>query len=409
MSLSTALSGLLGAQAGLDVASNDLANASTTGFKSGSALFQDIYAAGSAAAPGLGTSQQATQEDFSEGGLESTGNPLDLAIQGNGFFVVSKDGQSFYTRDGAFQLSPSGQLQNASGASVLTFDTNANGVANGALGTLTVATGNQPAKATSQVGLSAALNTADPTIGTAFNPANSATYDETTSVVAYDSLGNANHVQLYFVKNPAAASAPSAPNSWSVYAQPQNANGSSIGSAKALTTLKFNSSGALQSGGSAALGVAWGNGASAANIGFNFAGTTLASQSFAVNGLSNNGYSPGQYTGVTVGDNGAVSATYSNGQTKAMGVVAVANFINDQGLIPVSGNLYTASNTSGQPVVNAPATGVSGSIASGNLEQSNVETSNQLVTLLKYQEAYQADTSVLQTDQQDTQKLLQLG
>jgi flagellar hook protein FlgE len=406
MSLSTALSGLLGAQAGLDVASNDLANASTTGFKSGSALFQDIYAAGSAAAPGLGTAQQTTQQDFSEGNLQATGNPLDLAIEGNGFFVVSKEGQNFYTRDGAFQLSASGTLQTASGASVLTFNTNANGVSNGNLGPLTVATGSQPAKATSQVGLSAALNTADPTITAAFNPTNSSTYDETTSVVAYDSLGNANHIQLYFVKNPASGGTPS---SWSVYAQPQNANGSAVGSAKALTKLAFTSSGALKSGGSASLGVAWGGGASSATIAFNLNGTSLASQSFAVNGVTNNGHGPGQYTGVTVGSNGAVSATYSNGENKPIGVVALANFINNQGLAPVSGNLYAASNTSGQPVVNAPGTGQSGSITPGNLEQSNVETSNELVTLLKYQEAYQANTSVLQTDQQDTQKLLQLG
>jgi flagellar hook protein FlgE len=406
MSLSTALSGLLGAQTGLDVASNDLANASTTGFKSGSALFQDIYAAGSASAPGLGTTQQTTQQDFSEGNLQATGDPLDLAIQGNGFFAVSKDGQTFYTRDGAFQLSPNGTLENSSGASVLTFSTNADGVSNGTLGPLTVATGNQPAKATSQVGLSAALNTADPTITAAFNSSNSSTYDETTSVVAYDSLGNANHVQLYFVKNAATASAPSG---WSVYAQPQDANGGSVGGVKPLTTLQFTASGALKSGGSATLPVAWGNGASSANIAFNFNGTSLASQSFAVNGVTNNGYGPGQYTGVTVGSNGAVSATYSNGETKQMGVVALANFINDQGLTPVSDNLYAATNTSGQPVVNAPGTGQNGSIAAGNLEQSNVQTSNELVTLLKYQEAYQANASVLQTDQQDTQKLLQLG
>lgn len=404
MSLSTALSGLLGAQAGLDVASNNLANASTVGFKAGSALFQDVYPAGSAAAPGLGVDQQGIQQNFSEGGLQSTGNPLDLAVQGNGFFVVSKAGQNFYTRDGAFQLSPSGQLQTASGASVLSFG--ANGVANGSLSSLTVATGNQPAKPSSQIGLSAALNTADPVSTTPFNANNSATYDETTSVAAYDSLGNANHIQLYFAKNAASGSGP---NNWSVYAQPQNANGSAVGSASLLTTLKFTSSGALNSGGSANLTIPWGNGAGSSNIALNFSGTTLASQAFAINGTTNNGYGPGQYTGVTVGSDGSVNATYSNGQKKAIGVVAIANFINNQGLNPVTGNLYAASNTSGQPVVNTPGTGVSGTIVSGNLEQSNVQTSNELVTLLKYQEAYQANTSVLQTDQQNMQKLLQLG
>jgi flagellar hook protein FlgE len=412
MSLDTALSGLLSAQAGLNVVSNDLANVSTTGFKSGSAEFQAEYSVGSANAPGEGASEQFILQDFQQGNLGSpTGNPLDLAVQGNGYFIVQQAGESLYTRDGAFVLGASGQLQTASGNAVLGFGVNNNGTSNGILAPLTISTGGEAANATTSVGLSALLNSADAAIpaATAFNPANATTYDESTSVTAYDSLGNANHVQLYFIKQPASASASAkAPAAWKVMAQQENANGSAVGASQTLTTLTFNPNGSVATGGSATLPVNFGAGGGSATIAFNFAGTTLGAQSFSVASLTNNGYAAGAYLGPTISSTGVVQATYTNGQSKTVGTIAVANFINNQGLVPVDGNMFTASTTSGQPVVNSPGTGVAGSLVSGQLEDSNVQTSSALVELLKFQEAYQSDTSVLQTEQQDSQKLMQL-
>jgi len=410
MSLMTALSGLLIAQDGLSVTGNDLANATTVGFKAGSSIFSDLYPGSSANVPGDGVTEQEIQQDFSQGTLQTTNDPYNLAVQGNGLFVVQKDGQDYYTRDGAFQLSASGELETASGNKVLGYGVNANGTSNGILNPITVPTTSQASRATSAVSLSAALNTADPVITAAFNAGSSTTYDESTSVVAYDSLGNANHVQLYFAQNAASSSGSATkPGTWTVYAQPQNANGSAVGAPVDLTTLTFTASGALQSGGSATLNVNWGNGAAPSTVAFNFTGTTLSAQSFAVDGLTNNGYGPGQYTGTTISDTGEIQAEYSNGQKTTVGNVALATFINDQGLIPLSQNLYADSETSGQPVINVPGAGTSGTLVSGSLEQSNVQTSNELVQLLNYQEAYQANTSVLQGDWQDTQKLLQLS
>lgn len=406
MALNTALSGLLGAQAGINVAANNLANASTTGFKSGSAIFSDLYPNGSSNAAGQGVTQQFIQQDYSQGNLQTTGNPLDLAVQGTGMFVVQKNGQNSYTRDGAFQVSPSGQLQNGAGSSVLGYGINAAGQSNGIVGPVTISTSAQPANASSKISLNSALNSADPVITAPFSSSNSSTYDESTSVVAYDSLGNANHVQLYFQKQ--AASGASKPNDWLVYAQPQNANGSSVGSAKMLTTLTFNSSGGLTGGSKASLPVKWNNGAASSNIAFDFSGTTVGAQNFAINSVTNNGYAPGTYTGTKISKTGQVQATYSNGQSKTVSNLALASFINEQGLIPVSTNLYQASQTSGQPIINNPGSGVNGTIVAGSLEESNTSTSSELVNLLKYQEAYQANTSVLQTSQQDTAKLLQL-
>jgi len=408
VSLNTALSGLLGAQNGLDVTSNNLANASTVGFKSGSAQFSDVYPAGNSNAPGQGVTAQFIQQNYSEGNLRSTGNPLDLAIQGNGFFITSKNGTTSYTRDGAFQLNPSGQMQNANGSAVQGFGISSAGTSNGVLGPVNVSTSSEPAKASSRISLNAALNSADPLIAAAFNPTNPSTYDEATSVTAYDSLGNANRVQLYFARQAASASA-TTPGPWTIYAQPESASGATVGSATPLTTLTFSSSGTLTGGGSATLNVNWGNGAAPSNIAFNFGGTTLNNQNFAVNSLTNDGYTAGTFTGTTIDKSGIVSAKYSNGQTKPVANLAMASFVNNEGLIPISSNLFSASNTSGQPVINQPGAGVNGTLVSGSLEQSNVQTSNDLVNLITFQEAYQANTSVIQGGQQDVQKLLQLS
>jgi len=406
MTLQTALSGLLGAQTGLNTVSNDLANASTTAFKSQTALFEDVYPADASDAPGIGTATEGISSDVTQGDLIATGNPLDAAIQGNGYFMINSNGTQQYTRDGAFQLSSTGELTTVSGQPVLGYQ-QTNGTLGNTLGPITVNTGAMPAKPTGNIGLPVSLNAGDPVIpaGTAFNAANAATYDESTQVVTYDSLGNANHTELYFVQNPAVSPAPS---SWTVYAQPLMANGTTVGTPQTLTTLGFSSSGALISGGQPTLNVTWPNGAAASAVNFNFTGTTLAAQSFAAAGGTNDGYAPGSYSGTTITASGQVQSTYSNGETVNAGVLGLANFINQEGLTPVSGNRYSASQSSGQAIISTPGAGLAGTLSGGNLEASNASTSSLLVDLIQYQQAYQANTSVIQTEQQDSQRLVQI-
>ncbi|MDE1895781.1 MAG: flagellar hook protein FlgE [Rhodospirillales bacterium] len=407
MTLQTALSGLLGAQTGLNTVSNNLANANTTAYKSQTALFQDVFPANATNTPGIGTATEGISTDLTQGNLTATGNSLDAAIQGNGYFVVSNNGTQQYTRDGAFQLSTTGQMETLNGASLLGYTTT-NGIVGSTLGPITINTGAVPANASANIGATLNLNSGDAQIPstTTFNPANPASYSESTSVVTYDSLGNANRAQLYLVQNqPATAGATP---SWTVYAQPELANGSAVGTPQNLTTLSFSSSGALTSGSPATLAVNWGNGAAASNIAFNFAGTTLSAQNFAVAGVTNDGYPPGSYTGSTISSDGSIKATYSNGNTVAAGKIALANFINPEGLTPASGNLFAASNTSGQAVVNTPGSGLAGTLSGGDLESSNASTSSLLVSLIQYQQAYQANTSVIQTEQQDGQRLVQI-
>jgi flagellar hook protein FlgE len=226
-------------------------------------------------------------------------------------------------------------------------------------------------------------------------------------VVAYDSLGNANRVGLYFVQNPAAVGGAGTP-SCTVYAQPETAGGAAIGTPQTLTTLNFSTSGQLSIGSPASLNVAWGNGAANSAIQFNLTGTTMGAQGFAVAGITNDGYPPGNYSGTTISSTGGLVSTYSNGQTLSAGSLSLANFINPNGLQPVTGNLFAASQTSGQPVLDVAGTGRAGLVSGGNLEQSNASTSSLLVSLIQYQQAYQANTSVIQTEQQDSTRLTQI-
>jgi flagellar hook protein FlgE len=408
MTLQTALSGLLGAQTGLNTVSNDLANASTTAFKTQTALFKDVYPADANNVPGIGTATEAISSDFTQGDLLATGNPLDAAIQGNGYFVIDNAGTQQYTRDGAFQLNASGTMTTSTGTKLLGYPETTSGSLGSTLAPITINTGSVSANATSTLGLTIDLNSGDAVIPTttAFSAANSASYDESTSVVAYDSLGNANRVGVYFVQNPSATAG--ALPTWTVYAQPQDTGGTAIGTPQPLTTLQFSSSGVLTSGSPATLNVDWNNGAANSAISFNFTGTTLGAQTFAVAGITNDGYAPGAYSGTTIATDGAVQSTYTNGQIVNAGVLGLANFINQEGLTPVSGNIFAASQSSGQPVLNTPGTGLAGTLSGGNLEQSNASTSALLVSLIQYQQAYQANTSVIQTEQQDSQRLVQI-
>ena len=471
MSINTAAAGLSAAQTGLDTTSNDLANASSDGFKSQTQLFSAIYAANESDVPGIGVQSAGVDSNFSQGSQVATGNGLDALVQGSGFFVINSDGAQQYTRDGAFQLNSSGNLVTTSGSNVLGYPTSSTGAVTGGLGAITVNTSALTAKPSAAIGLGTNLNSGDAIISNASAPsytttgfatstaANSGassagtptagTYNEATFVLGYDSEGNANTVNLYYTQT--------ASNTWNVYALPVASNGSSIGVAATvgstptapsntgsnnvsvpstnaptigqavtttttpllLTTLTFNANGTLQTssnadtaGGAAdstaPMTVSWGNGAANSTLTFNFGGSTLGAQNFAVASTTNDGYAPGNYTGTTVASDGAVTANYSNGQTAIAGKLAVANFINQQGLQSVSGNLYAQTTTSGQPVIDTPGTGQAGSILSGNLEQSNVSTSTALVDLIQYQQAYEANATTIQTEQTDFTRLSQI-
>lgn len=417
MSLQTALTGLTVAQIGIDTTSNNLANANTTAYKNQTALFESIFPqeGSSDKTPGMGAEVEGITTNLTQGSLNQTGDSLDAAIQGNGYFVTQNNGIQQYTRDGAFQLSSSGVIETLNGGTIQGYANNTtSNVLSGSLGAITVNTGAAAATATSNVGMTLSLSSsATPPTTTPFDPTNAATYNNSTSVVSYDAQGNANRIQLYTVAG--------ANNTWSIYAVPQNAAGTNVNSNPSfikLATLGFNGSGGLssvtngsgvvQTGNAASLSVTWPNQATASNVNFDFTGTTSQAQSFAVSGLTNNGNPPGSYAGLTINTDGSVMASYTNGQTVCQGKLAVATFLNPGSLTPITGNLYAANGNSGSPVISQAGTGQAGTLAGGELEASNVSTSNMLVALIQYQQAYQANTSVIQTEQSDSQRLLQI-
>lgn len=411
MSLNTAISGINAAQTGLNTVGNNIANSQTAGYKAQRAEFADLYAnsskgGGSTNKPGIGVKTARLATNFTNGNIKTTGNPLDVAINGGGFFAMNKNGQSLYSRDGQFQLTTQGYIENNAGARLQGYQATPSGKLSNTLSDLQVSRGAMAPKASTNAALGVNLKDTDPALNPAnFNTANSSTYDRSTTFTVHDSLGTPQTMTAFFVRASGTGGA-NTPDNWKVFYSAKNSSGNQVASG-ALTTLKFNSSGALVSGASGTANVpAWGNGSAASNIKFNFNGSTLTSQSYAVNSENVNGYAPGQYQNVAISQNGTVKASYNNGQKVTLGKVALASFQDKQGLKPTSGNSFLATQKSGNALINAPGKGGTGALQGGAVEQSNVSLSKSLVSLISDQQAYQANTQSISTGKQDIRKLL---
>jgi flagellar hook protein FlgE len=414
MSLSVELTGLQAAQTDLDTIGNNIANVGTDGFKASTANFSDVYGASllgatGGAVPGQGVQTSNLSQLFTEGTISQTGNPLDVAINGNGFFIVQDGTSQAYSRDGSLQLNQNGVLTNSSGQTVLGYSSvssGGSGAATGPLGQIQISQANLPPTATSTLSMDVNLPSTDAQINTTttpFNIDNSASYSQSTTTTVYDSLGAPSTLTTYFTQVSGSGSPPQWQSHWGL----TSSSGSLIASGTGAT-LTFNSSGVLTAG-SGTINVAnLPNGAAALNVAETFTGTTLSNLAFDVNSTANNGNGGGEFSGLEIASNGNVIAQYSNGDTRTMGTIALANFENPNGLAAVSDNDWIASPTSGQPVINAAGAGGTGTLESGAIEGSNVDLSTQLVNLIVAQQAYQANVQGVNVDQQDVQKLLQL-
>jgi flagellar hook protein FlgE len=414
MSLSIELTGLQAAQTDLDTVGNNIANVGTTGFKSSTPNFGDLYGASlsgatGGAVPGQGVLTNSLSQLFTEGTISQTGNPLDVAINGNGFFEVQSSGTLAYSRDGSFELSGNGVLTNSSGATVLGYSTPASGSATtavGPVGPIQISQANLAPTATSSLTMNVNLPSTDAPINTTttpFSASNAASYNQSTTTTVYDSLGSPSTLTTYFTQ----ASGTGSPAQWQTHWQMTASSGTQVASG-AGATLTFNSSGVLTAGSGTISVASLPNGAAPLSIAENFTGTTLSDLSFGVNSLTNNGDGGGQFSGLEINSNGNVVAQYSNGSTKTMGTIALASFVNPQGLTPLSDNAWQASASSGPAVTNPPGTSGLGTLESGAIEGSNVDLSTQLVNLIVAQQAYQANVQGINVDQQDVQKLLTL-
>lgn len=404
MSLATELSGVDAAQTYIDTVGNNVANVNTTGFKTSTPDFADLFAGASATTPGEGVTTNNLAQSFAQGTISQTGNSLDVAISGNGFFQLQAgSGNTVYSRDGAFQLNSSGTLVNASGASVLGYSATASGT--GTLQPIKVNSGSLPASATSTLSMNLNLPTTVTPINTTttpFNISNGKSYNESTSTAVYDSLGTSNTLTTYYTE----VSGAGTPPQWQVNWGLTNGSGTLIASG-AGPTLSFDSSGQLTSGSAGTITVnTLPDGSAPLNVALDYTGSSLSNLAFAVNSVTNNGAGAGQYTGLSISENGQVIGQYSNGSTHVLGTIALANFANPQGLLQLSGNAWQPSPTSGPAISGLPGTGSLGQLQSGALEGSNVDLTGQLVNLIVAQQAYQANTEGINFDQQDFQKLM---
>jgi len=440
MGFQQGLSGLNAASKDLDVVGNNVANAGTIGFKQSQAQFADVYASSLGGAGGLqigiGAKVGAVAQQFSQGNISVTNSPLDLAVNGKGFFRVSQSGSITYTRNGQFQTNKDGYIVDSSGRFLTGFGTaDVVDPATGQIKTipnsgieleLRVDPTPDTAAATTEAGVALNLDAGSSAPSVAlFNYQNPLSYSFSTSAQIYDSLGNARPMALYFVKT-------AVPGEWDMHASvagtdPNNVN---LGAGAGLPVkVNFTTSGALTSvnGVAAATattvtmdltGGAFGantgivgatNGATATQaLTLDLIGSAQFAGSFSVNSLSVDGNAPGSLTGYSFGSDGALLARYSNGNSRTLGFLRLENFAAPQGLLPQGDNQWAISPNAGSAIPGTPGTGSFGLLQSASLEDSNVDLTAELVRMITAQRAYQANAQTIKTQDQVLQTLVNL-
>lgn len=535
MSFQQGLSGLNAASKGLDVIGNNIANSNTVGFKSSQAQFADVYAnslLGGGNAVGIGTQVGTVAQQFSQGNVSASSNPLDVAVNGNGFFRMSGNGAITFTRNGQFQLDKTGFIVNAQGLSLTGYPVDANGLVvpssptplqiptgdivpqatstmdatlnldarlaqpvaqtggtltgtggpivfpltitaatndtlnvtlNGTVGIATIAPGIYNTSASLAAAVQSAINavpafslagysataaananeltltsnlvgnsstiavtggnavaslglgTVTATAGSNnFNPNDPTSYNNSTSVTLYDTLGNPHLLSMYFVKT-------ATPNQWVAYATADGTPAANVdfgGGAGVATQLDFSTGGVLATAmpltatiNLAAVATALGlvNGAATPlTFTMDFRGTSQFGSSFGVSSLAQNGYTSGRLAGLAVGQDGIIQGRYSNGQSRSIGQIALANFNNPQGLKPLGNNQWAEASDSGPAAVGAPSTGSLGLLQASSVEESNVDLTAELVNMITMQRAYQANAQTIKTQDSVLQTLVNL-
>ncbi len=423
-----ALSGLNAASADLKATGNNIANASTTGFKASRTEFVDVFAVGyggiSATAIGGGVRLAAVTQQFSQGNVDFTDNNLDIAINGQGFFVLSDSGSRVLSRAGAFKSDRDGFIVNSSGQRLQVFPAtvSANGTTfdTGRLTDLELSTSEGLPNATDQISSELNLNASGDVPAIAFNPSLPESYNSSTSLTVYDSLGAQHTATQYFRKL--------APNSWEVYMRVDGEQVPGLPAVDTPVTLTFTPQGALDlvatdadplnvglttvSPGIYTLGstshVAAATGADELTANLDFRNLTQYGSPFSVNALTQTGYSTGRLSGIDIDAEGIISARFTNGQSKTLGKVALANVSNPQGLSPQGDTVWGETFGAGDLVLGEAGTSSFGLMQSGALESSNVDISTELVNLITAQRNFQANAQVISTADTVTQTIINI-
>jgi len=419
MSFQQGLSGLSAASKNLEVIGNNIANSNTFGSKVSRGEFSDVYAnalnGSGSSAVGIGTTLSAVSQQFTQGNITSTDNPMDLAINGGGFFQVGDSNSPImYSRNGQFKVDRSGYIVNNDAMRLMGYPADGTGVIQpGNATALQLPTAGINPQASSEIeiemNLDARAAVTAPAVGPAIDFSDPRTYNNATSLTVYDDKGQDVALTYYFQKV--------ATDTWNVFV---TANGAPVNGTAALplptTTINFPANGGTPT---APVGpVAFDIPASVNAVGaqtlaitgvqLSLSGSTQYGAGFGVTNLSQNGYAPGQLTGISIEANGIVMARYSNGQNKPAGQIELATFRNPQGLQPQGGNAWARSFASGDPILGVAGEGNLGVLQSGALEESNVDLTAELVSMITAQRIYQANAQTIKTQDQVLQTLVNL-
>jgi flagellar hook protein FlgE len=433
-------SGLDASSTELSVVGDNIANSGTVGFKAGRTVFADAMAQqliGASGQMGLGVTTMTVQKLFSQGGFTTTGLSTDVAIQGNGLFVLKgnhggEDG-TFYTRNGQFTMDKDGYLTNLEGLKVQGLQADASGtVTSGLLGDLQIGNASAPAKATDSITIRGNLDQTAPAL--TFDAASPKTTSNfTTSMTVYDSLGKAIQLDIYFSKNDPTANAPGESGEWTYHVMTDGANLALDGSGAppvvptvptevATGLLKFDTSGRLISNAPVGtltfnpkdsvdpqkLAFIFGTGTAPPDNGNGLDGLTQYAATSAVSFVTQAGSSSGSLSSISIGQDGTITGGFTNGQTRTLGQLIIANFKAPDQLGRVGSTLYSEKPASGPPTLGTPATADRGSVTAGTLEQSNVDISKEFIRMIAAQRNFEANSKTLTTADQLLSELMQI-
>ena len=431
--LNVGASGLGVSSTQLSVIGDNIANVNTTGFKQTRASFADFlpqtyFGLAGPSTLGTGAATNRLTTLFGQGVLEATGNSTDMAISGGGFFVVNDGKQNYYSRDGAFYLDQDGFMVNTGGMRVQGYMADAAEQLSPVLGDMQIDTSTIPPTATANIVLEATMAESADTAGLYDTPLQTVAAsfwgagaggvtvndaataaDFSTSISVYDSRGTAHDVTLVFEQT--------TNSDWVWYAVADAGQvfngGTPVGPAGeafqiASGTANFDTSGNFVTS-TTVNTTGWTfSGASATNIAFDFTGLQMGGDEDSVTSIQQDGNGIGELIGLTVGDDGTISGTYTNGEERLLAQVATATFQAEWGLDRAGNNLFSATQQSGDPAIGAPGTGSRGSVTGSALEKSNVNLEEQFVNMITAQRSYQANASVISAADQTLQKLVSL-
>ncbi|GHD76209.1 flagellar hook protein FlgE [Vogesella fluminis] len=427
MGFQQGLSGLSAASKQLDVIGNNIANGSTIGFKGSRVEFGDIYArtlasastqAGTNTQAGVGVQVLAVSQQFQQGNITTTNNPLDMAISGNGFYRLTSEntgngGIEAFSRNGEFKLDKEGYIVNngyyLNGYRIV------DGVKTGAEQPLQVSTINSGiAKATGAIGergidwsfnLDGGAKVIDP-VAKPFDPLDATTYSYTSGAKFYDNYGNVHTVSVYFARRDPLPGPPEV-NNWDLY---HAVDGALVGAPTPTPAqVTFDQNGKLTST-STPITIAADTTAASAHPAFDIdiSDTTQYSGNYSVTRQVAGGYPAGKFTGIGADSTGVIYANYNNGITEPIGQIMLYNFTNLHGLTPNGNNRWLYTSDAGARSMADPNSGGMGYIKPSALEESNVDTTAELVNMIVAQRYYQANAQTIKTQDAVMQTLLNL-